>query len=156
AGEEMPACEKIRSRSRRPTGRRPRRARRHPRRGTALPQARRLYPRLALSQAMLLLWVVISAALLTVGLVLNSTDPRACIWSRGPRCPPPPQHADASGLMNLRLRAEAFPHRQPTGCAIGQLEPQAHMIGNACPRANGGSGSPPGRLPAVSAAPSNP
>jgi hypothetical protein len=41
--------------------------------------------------------------------------------------------------MGLRLPAEAFPHRQSKGCAIVQLHPQAHMIGNTCPRANGGS-----------------
>jgi|307.fasta_scaffold210460_2 hypothetical protein len=58
--------------------------------------------------------------------------------------------------MNLRLLAEAFPHRQPTGCATGQLDRQAHMIGNTGPRANDGLGSPPGRLPAVSAAQSHP
>jgi hypothetical protein len=41
-------------------------------------------------------------------------------------------------------------------CAIVQLDSQAHMIGNTCPRANGGSGSPLGRLPAVSATQSHP
>jgi hypothetical protein len=60
AGEEMPVREKIRLRRGRPAAHRLRRARRHPR-GIALPQARRLYPRLGLQQAMLLLWVVISA-----------------------------------------------------------------------------------------------
>jgi hypothetical protein len=44
----------------------------------------------------------------------------------------------------------------PQACEIVQLHPQAHMIGNTCPRANGGSGSPPGRVPAVSAAQSHP
>jgi hypothetical protein len=146
AGEEMPVREKIQVRRGRPAAHRPRRARLHPRQGTALPQARSLYPRLGLSRAMLLLWAVTSAALLTVALVLNSSGPKACIQSMGTACPSPsiPQHADASRLMNLRLRAEAFPHRQPAGCAIGQLDPQAHMIGTTCPPANGG----PARRPA--------
>jgi hypothetical protein len=73
AGEEMPVREKIRARHRRPAAHRPRRARRHPRRGTVSPQARRLYPRLGLSQAMLLLWLVITAGVLVVALVLNAS-----------------------------------------------------------------------------------
>jgi hypothetical protein len=73
AGEEMPAGEKIRVRRGQPTAPRPRRARRHPRRGAALPQPRRLYPRLGLQQAMLLLWVVITAGMLAVALVLNTS-----------------------------------------------------------------------------------
>jgi hypothetical protein len=73
AGEEMPAGEKIRVRRGRPAAPRPRRARRHPRRDAALPQPRRLYRRLGLQQAMLLLWVVISAGLLAVALVLNTS-----------------------------------------------------------------------------------
>ncbi len=73
AGEEMPAREKIRIRRERPTAPRPRRTRPHPRWGIALPQPRRLYPRLGLQQAMLLLWVVISAGVLAVALVLNTS-----------------------------------------------------------------------------------
>src|SRR5580704_12520886 len=62
AGEEMPAGEKIRVRRGRPAAPRPRRTRRHPRRGIAPPppQARRRYSRLGRQQAMFLLWVVIS------------------------------------------------------------------------------------------------
>jgi hypothetical protein len=52
----------------------------------------------------------------------------------------------------LALNACGHTHGQSAGCAIVQLHPQAHMIGNACPRANGGSGPPLGRLSAVSAA----
>jgi hypothetical protein len=117
AGEEMPVREKIRVRRGRPAAHRPRRARRHPRRGVALPQARRLYPRLGWQQAMLLLWVVISAGLLAVALALNTSGHKACIQSMGTACPSPPvpQHADASHLMSLRLLAEAFPHGQPAG-----------------------------------------
>src|SRR5262245_21499340 len=65
AGEEMPVRQKTRVRRGRAAARRPRRARRHPRRGTAFPQARRRYPRLGWLQAMLVLWAVIFAALLT-------------------------------------------------------------------------------------------
>jgi hypothetical protein len=73
AGEEMPVREKIRVRHGRTAAHRPRRARRYPRRGIALPQARRRYPRLGWQQAMLLLWAVISAALVAVALVLNTS-----------------------------------------------------------------------------------
>jgi len=72
ASEEMPARETVRARRGRPAARRPRRARRHPR-GIALPQARRLYPRLGLQQALLLLWVVTSAGALAVALVLSTS-----------------------------------------------------------------------------------
>jgi hypothetical protein len=59
AGEEMPAREKIRVRRGRPAAPRPRRARQH--------------PRLGLQQAMVLLWVVITAGMLAVALVLNTS-----------------------------------------------------------------------------------
>jgi hypothetical protein len=86
AGEEMPVREKIRVRRGWPTAYRPRRARRHPRRGRALPQARWLYPRLGRQQAMLLLWVVISAGLFAVALVLNTSGQKACIRPMGTAC----------------------------------------------------------------------
>ena len=73
AGEEMPADERIRVTRGRSAAHRPRRARSHPRRGIASPQARRLYPRLGLQQAMVLLWVVITAGLLAVALILNTS-----------------------------------------------------------------------------------
>ena len=91
ADEEMPVREKIRVQRGRTAAHRPRRARRHPRRGIALPQARRRYPRLGWQQAMLLLWVVISAAL--VALVLNTSGHKACIQSMGTACPSPPSHS---------------------------------------------------------------
>src|SRR5215472_4356549 len=105
AGEEMPAREKIPVRHRWPAAHRPRRIRRHPRPGRALPQARRLYPRLGRQQAMLLLWAVISAALLAVALVLSTSGTKARIQSIGTACPSPstPQHAGASQLMNPPL-----------------------------------------------------
>jgi hypothetical protein len=73
---------------------------------------------------MLLLWVVISAALVAVALVLNTSGHKACIQSMATACPlsPVPQHADAPHSMNLRLVAEAFPHGQPAGCAIVHLD----------------------------------
>ena len=89
AGEEMPAREETRIR-RGWLPARPRRARRRPRRGTARPQARRLYARLGRQQAMLLLWAVISAALLTVPLVLNADGHKTCVRSMGTACPSPP------------------------------------------------------------------
>ena len=98
AGEEMPAGEKIPVRRGRPAALRPRRTRRRPRRGTAFPQPRRLYPRLGRQQAMLLLWAVISAGLLAVALVLNTSGHKTCIRSIGTACPSPstPQRVDGS------------------------------------------------------------
>jgi hypothetical protein len=100
----MPVREKTRVRRGRTAAHRPRGARQHPRRGTACPQARRLYRRLGWQQVMLLLWVVISAGLLAVALVLNNSGHKACIRSKGTTCPSPsiPQHANASHVMHLR------------------------------------------------------
>jgi len=95
AGEEMPAREKTRVRRGRPAAHRPRRARRHPRRDTARPQAHRRYPRLGRQQAILLLWAVISAALLAVALALNTSGHTSCIQSIGTACPSPPSHSTA-------------------------------------------------------------
>jgi hypothetical protein len=97
AGEEMPAREKRRVRRWRPAAHRPRRARRHPRRGTALPQPRRLHPRLGLQPAMLVLGAVVSAALLTTGLTLNASGHKTCARSLGTACTSPSirQHAAA-------------------------------------------------------------
>ena len=92
-GEEMPAREKTRARRGRPAAHRPRRARRHPRRGIALPQPRRLDARLGWQQAMLLLWVVVSAGLLAIALALNTSGHNACIQSMGTACPSPPSHS---------------------------------------------------------------
>jgi hypothetical protein len=93
AGEDMPVREKIRVARGRPTAYRPRRARRHPRRGRALPQANRLYLRLGQQQAMLLLWAVISAGLLAVALVCNTNGHQACIRLIGTACPSPASHS---------------------------------------------------------------
>jgi hypothetical protein len=95
AGEEMPADEKTRVRCGRPTAHRPRRAHRRPRRRTARPQTRRRYARLGWQQARLLLWAVISAALLAIALVLNASGHKTCVRSMGMACPSPsiPPHA---------------------------------------------------------------
>jgi hypothetical protein len=97
AGEEMPAREKTRVRRGRPAARRPRRARRHRRRGIAFPLARRRYARLGWPQAMLVLGAVVSAALLTAALALTASGPMTCVRSMGTACPSPSiaQHAGA-------------------------------------------------------------
>ena len=100
AGEEMPPREKTRIQGGRSTAHRPRHARRHPRRGTALPQVHRLYPRLARQQAILLLWAVTTAALLATALLatallLNTSGHNACVQSIGTACPSPQSHGGA-------------------------------------------------------------
>jgi hypothetical protein len=92
---------------------------------------------------MLLLWVVISAGLIAVALVLSNSGHKACIRSTGTACLSPP----------ILL---TFPHRQPASYAVDPLNLQAQMIASTGPRATGGPASPPGWLPAVSAAQSRP
>ena len=96
-GEEMPAREKTRVRRGRLAAHRPRRARRHPRRGIAFPQPRRRYARLGWPQALLVLGAVIAAALLTAALALTASGPTTCARPVGTACPSPslPQHAGA-------------------------------------------------------------
>jgi hypothetical protein len=132
--EEMPADEKIRIRRGRAAAYRPRRARRHPRRGIALRQPRRLYARLGWQQSMLLLWVVISAGLIAVALVLSNSGHKACIRSTGTACLSPP-------ILST------FPLRQPASYAVDPLNLQAHMIDSTGPRATRGSASPPANYP---------
>ena len=98
-GEEMPAREKTRVRRGRPAAHCPRRARRHPRRGIARPQAHRLHPRLGRQRAMLLLWAVTTAALLAVALLLNTSGHNACIQSIGTSCPSPPPHSGPGSTL---------------------------------------------------------
>ena len=99
AGEEMPADEKIRIRRGRSAAHRPRRARRHARRGTVFLRARRLYTGLGRQRAMLVLWAVIFAALLTAVLAVTASGPNTCARPMGTACPSPsiPQHAAISG-----------------------------------------------------------
>src|SRR6516164_4034390 len=112
AGEEMPARQKTRARRGRPAHR-PRRARRHPRWGTAFPQARRLHPRLGWQQAMLLLGAVISAALLTAALALTASGPTTCARPMGTACPlpsithmPARANADAPRAVSMSMNAK--------------------------------------------------
>ena len=86
AGEEMPVREKIRVLRGRPTAPR-------------LPRAQR-HPRLGQQQNMLLLWVVISAVLIAVALVLNTSGHNAsCIQSVGTACPFPPSGSGAGSAI---------------------------------------------------------
>src|SRR5215831_3829131 len=89
AGEEMPAREKTRVRRGRPAAHRPRRAWRYPRGGIAFPLARRRYLRLGWPPARLVLWAVISAALLTAALALTASGPTTCARPLGTACPSP-------------------------------------------------------------------
>ena len=95
----MPAREKTRVRRGQPAAHRPRRARRHRRRGIARPQPRRMHPRLGWQQAMLVLWAVISAALLIAVLALTTSGHHTCARPMGTACASPsiPQHAAISG-----------------------------------------------------------
>src|SRR5215471_15595035 len=88
AGEQMPIREKTRVRRGRPPAR-PRRARRYPRRGIAFPQPRRRYARLGWQQAMLVLWTIISAALLATALALTASGHTTCARSMETACPSP-------------------------------------------------------------------
>ena len=99
AGEDMPARQKTRVRRGRPAAHRPRRARPYPRRGIAVPQARRRHPRLGWPQAMLALGAIICAALLAAALALTASGHTTCARPVGPACPSPPiaQHAAISG-----------------------------------------------------------
>jgi len=128
AGEEMPAGEKIRIRRGRPAARRPRRDRRHARRGTVFPQARRRYTRLGRPQAMLLLWAVISVALVAVALALNTSGHRTCIRSMGTACPSPsaPPHAAAdSGKLPAADTGSVAPSGE--GSLRRDIPPGGHL-----------------------------
>ena len=107
SGEEMPAGEEIRIRRGRAAACRPRRA---PRRRYARPRW----------QATLLLWVVISAGLLAVLLVLGNRGHKACSRSAGTACPSP----------SFR---HVFPGRQPTRYAVDPLNLQVHVINRTSP-----------------------
>jgi len=94
----------TRVRRRRPAALPPRRARRHPRRGTAFPQPRRLYARLGWQQAMLGLGAVIFASLLTSALIFNASGPNTCTRS----CPSPsitrmPTRANADAPRTISM-----------------------------------------------------
>jgi hypothetical protein len=82
--EEMPAREQTRVR--RQAVHSPRRARRRPHHGPALRRPRQLYLRLGWQQAVLLVWVVVSAGLIAVALVLNAGGHGACTHQAGGGC----------------------------------------------------------------------
>ena len=107
----MPARPAARPR-RRPAVLRRRRARRHPRRGTAFPHVRRRYPRLGWPQAMLVLGAVIAAALLTAALILNASGPKTCARPMGTACPSPsitrmPTRANAAAPRAVSMSMKA-------------------------------------------------
>jgi hypothetical protein len=115
AGEEMPVRETIRIRRGRPAANRPPHARRHPRRGITLPQARRLYPRLGWQQAMPLLWAVITAALLAIALILNTSGHNApCTRSMRTACPSPPSGSGPANTYGCPV-ARAVRRRRHSG-----------------------------------------
>jgi hypothetical protein len=130
AGEEMPAGEKIRVRRGRPAAHRPRRARRHPRRGIAFPHARRLYARLGWPQAMLVLWAVIAAALLTAALVLTASGPETCVRSMGTACPSP-----SITRMPARANADA-----PRAVSMSRERQKEQAVADAGPSYDGDGG----------------
>jgi Protein of unknown function (DUF3040) len=82
SGEEMPAREKISVSWQQATSR-ARRNRRHPRRNKTSRQVHRMYRRLGFGRAALLLWLLITIALIAIGPVLSrggSGDACASIW----------------------------------------------------------------------------
>ena len=71
SGEEMPAREKV------PPGRR-----RRPRRGKVRQHARRVYLRLGFRRAALLLWLLVTVMLITVGVTVSRASQGGCtdLW----------------------------------------------------------------------------
>jgi hypothetical protein len=112
AGEEMPAREKTRIQGGRPTAHRPRQPRRHPRRGTARPQPRRLYPRLGWPRSMLLLWAVTTAALFTIALLLNTSGHNASTQSVRTACPSAPSGSGPASTYGWPVAAMRDSTRQ--------------------------------------------
>jgi hypothetical protein len=76
SGEEMPAREPVRERKQR----NPRRARkrRHPRPDKMRPPARGVYQRLGFHRVALLLWLVITAALITTAVAFDGSSQNGC------------------------------------------------------------------------------
>jgi hypothetical protein len=118
AGEEMPARENTRVRRGRPAAHRPRRARQHPRQGTASRQPRRPRARLGWQQAVLVLGAVISAvlvlgAVIPAALILNASGPKTCARPMGTACPSP-----YVTHMPTRANAEREPKREPFSAVL--------------------------------------
>jgi hypothetical protein len=73
---------------------------------------------------MLVLWAVISAALLTAALILNTSGPKTCARSMGTACPSPsntrmptPANADAPRAISMTMNAKAAPREPGPGSA---------------------------------------
>jgi len=89
SGEEMPARENILAGSWR-VARRPHRSRRHPRRGTPRWPAPRAHRYLGLHRAAVVLWLLITAALIAVAVALSSGGGQgACAPTWVAACPSP-------------------------------------------------------------------
>lgn len=92
SGEEMPPREKIEAGWRRS---RPRP--RHPRRNQARGPAHRMYQRLGLSQALLLVWLVVTVAMIMVSLASDrGGSPDACTASWARSCTGPAAAPDSA------------------------------------------------------------
>ena len=137
-GEEMPARQTTRARYGRPAVFRPRRARRHPRRGIAVPHARRRSPRLGWPPALLVLGAVICAALLTAALALTASGPTTCARPMERRVPRPQSHsrparADADALRaEISARRHSWPARWSPGCGRSARVPGRCLTGWPC------------------------
>jgi hypothetical protein len=96
--DEMPVSERIRAGSHRAI-RYPRRQRRHPSRDNVRRRARRVYRRLGLQRAVLILLLLTTAALLAIALALNAGNGHgACTESWPMACAgPAPAHNPGSG-----------------------------------------------------------
>ena len=71
---------------------------------------------------MLLGWVVISAALVAVALVLNTSGHNACIQPMGTACPSPPSHSGPDSTFGWGIAAQQHSTRRaPLGDAPRRL-----------------------------------
>jgi len=98
SGEEMPAREKV------PPGRR-----RRPRRGKVRQHARRVYLRLGFRRAALLLWLLVTAMLITVGVTVSSASQGGCtdLWIT---ISPPSYNTGPTGHVPARQPGTARHH----------------------------------------------
>jgi hypothetical protein len=76
SGEEMPDREPVQLRNRRP----PHRGRRHPHQGKLSGHAYRVYHRLGFHRVALLLWLVITVALITTAMAFDRSSQDGCSW----------------------------------------------------------------------------
>ena len=109
--EEMPVSERIRAGSRRAI-RYPGRKGRHPRRDTVGRHARRVYQRLGLQRAAMLLWLLITVTLIAVAVALNAGSGHgACTESWATVCIDPAA-AHSTGPASNQTAANQAPHRR--------------------------------------------